>query len=198
VQNELSRRFGSNEVQFLDEEATPVENHAVENFNFVIAYDDLLAARRGMRVVADMAGRAVAEAKWRPLPWKFDVLDDPGCQQLAIADAMNADLIVISTNARKGLPPAVEAWIKSSLAQKRGHYAAVVAMLGPSDHLDHPDSKRLKLVRQATEAAGLDFFAPVSNQDDALEISIETSSAETGIDSHVENVKCDNQKRGIK
>lgn len=179
VQNELLRRFEINEFQVFNEETAPVENHAVEEFKFVIAYDDLSAARRGLRVIADMARRAGGETKWCPLPWKFDVLKNPVYRLLATGDAANADLIMISTNAPHGLPPAVEVWLKSSLEQKRGDRAAVVALLGPSDHLDQPGSARLQFVRQATEAAGLDFFAPSGNHEDALESGIETSLSRT-------------------
>lgn len=195
MQNEVSRRFEINEFQLLDEETAPVENHALEEIKFVIAYDDFSAARRGMRVIADMARRAGGETKWCPLPWKFDVLEHPSYRQLAIGDAVNADLIVISTNAPQGLPPAVEVWIKSSLEQKRGDHAAVVALFGPSDHLDQPGSARLQLVRQAAKAAGLDFFAPFSNAESPLEpgIEISLSRTETGTEAHLGTVRCDSQ-----
>jgi hypothetical protein len=184
VQNERTRRFEINEFQVFNEETAPAESHAVEEFKFVIAYDDLSAGRRGMRVIADLARRAGGETKWRLLPWKFDILKNPVYRLLATCDAVKADLIMISTNAAHGLPPAVEVWIKSSLEQKRGDRAAVVALLGPSDHLDQPGSPRLHLVQQATEASGLDFFAPSGNHEDALESGIETSLSrtETGVE----------------
>lgn len=152
-----------------------MKNEAVEEVSFVLAYDDLLAAQRGMRVIGRLAHGCIGARRWRRLAWKLDLLEHPACLQLAIAHAVNAALIVISISDGHGLAPAVETWIKSSLEQKRGDCAAVVALLGPSDRLDPPGSTRLEFVRQATIAAGLDFFAPFSNYESPLDPSIEIS-----------------------
>ena len=175
VQNKLSNRMESRAFPLRDEEVSPLVDSAQEQFSFVIAYDDLPAARRGIRVIADMACRGADDTMWRPLPWRFDFLEHPVCRELALADAINADLILISTESRKELPPAVETWIKTSLERKRGNHAAVVALLGPSEHLDEPGSARLQLVRQAAQVAGLDFFAPFSNYENPLNPDMEIS-----------------------
>lgn len=194
VQNQLLRRFEIHDFQVFDE-AAAVQNHTVAELRFVIAYDELPAALRAMNIIADIDRRAAGETKWCPLLWKFDALKRPACLPLATRDAVKADLIMISTNAPHGIPPAVEAWIKSSFEQKRGDQAAVVALFGPSNHLDQPGSARLELVRQAAKAANLDFFAPFSNPESPLEPGIEIclSRAEPRTEALLETVQCDDQ-----
>jgi CheY-like chemotaxis protein len=87
-------------------------------------------------------------------------LENPGWRAEATIDTQRANLLIISTSSKGDLPAAVQEWVRSCLSQKQGHDAVVVALLGPADDTDAPDSPRVQFLRNAAEAAGLDFFAP--------------------------------------
>ncbi len=126
----------------------------------VIAYDDVPAGQRTMHILDHVDHAAGGTLKLCPLLWRFDILENPGWRAEATNDTQRANLLIISTSSKGDLPAAVQEWIRSCLSQMQGHAAVVVALLGPADDTDAPDSPRVQFLRNAAEAAGLDFFAP--------------------------------------
>jgi CheY-like chemotaxis protein len=129
-------------------------------WHVVIAYDDVPAGRRTMHILDHVGRAAGGTLKLCPLLWRFDILEDPGWRAEATIDTQRANLLIISTSSKRDLPAAVQKWVRSCLSQKQGHAAVVVALLGPADDTDAPDSPRVQFLRNAAEAAGLAFFAP--------------------------------------
>ncbi len=127
-------------------------------WNVFIAYDDVHAGQHAMRTIKNVERRLDWPETWHPSLWRFDLLEDPDGRVLATADALQADLIVISASSRRDLPASLQDWINACLTQKRGTAAAVVAMLGPEDNPDEPDSPRIQFIKSAAKEAGLDFF----------------------------------------
>jgi hypothetical protein len=126
----------------------------------VIAYNEVPAGKRAMRVMSDLA-RGLGEAvEFQPLPWSFDLLADTDWAKVAGDDAVNADILIIATSSADPLPPAVGRWAEAAISRKQGTAAAVVALLGPEEQPDGHDSARLAAIRAAARQAGLDFFAP--------------------------------------
>ena len=129
-------------------------------WHVVIAYDDVPAGQRTMHILDRVDHAAGGTLKLCPLLWRFDILEDPGWRAEATIDTQRANLLIISTSSKGDLSAAVQEWVRSCLSQKQGHAAVVVALLGPADDTDAPDSPRVQFLRNAAEAAGLDFFAP--------------------------------------
>jgi len=129
-------------------------------WHVVIAYDDVPAGQRTMHILDRVDHAAGGTLKLCPLLWRFDILEDPGWRAEATIDTQRANLLIISTSSKGDLPAAVQEWVRSCLSQKQGHPAVVVALLGPADDTDAPDSPRVQFLRNAAEADGLDFFAP--------------------------------------
>jgi len=50
-------------------------------------------------------------------------------------------------------------------AQKRTGDSAIVALLSSQEELDQPHSPRYQFLKNATKAAGVDFFAPTPADD---------------------------------
>ena len=96
----------------------------------------------------------------RPQLWRFDLLQDSEWFALALADAINADMLIFSTSSAHGLSVIVENWLKLCIARKRGTSTSVIALLGPDDYLDEPVCLRFRFVQGMASGAGLDFFAP--------------------------------------
>jgi hypothetical protein len=127
----------------------------------VVIYDDVRAGQRAVSTLTALTSEFEGErVEMRPQLWRFDLLEDPDWFALALADAINTDMLVLSAGSASGLSATVESWLKLCLARKRGTSAAVIALLGPDSNLDQPDSPRLQFVQSAVKTAGLDFFAP--------------------------------------
>ena len=133
----------------------------VPAFNVAILYDDTPAGHRAMRMVAALNAKlSDAQLPLKPQLWRFDLLQDSEWFALALADAINADMLILSTSNAHGLPTKVESWLKLCIARKRGTNAAIVALLGPDPHLDEQASPRFRVVQGMARNANLDFFAP--------------------------------------
>jgi hypothetical protein len=131
----------------------------------VIAYDTVAAGRRAMRLVSSLRSNEELDCEIRPLPWRFDLPEDPDWRDLATADAVKADVLMISSFLQSNLPPAVWKWIAECLELKRGETAAVVALFGADGQMDHADSDRLQLLTKAAREAELAFFTPSPVED---------------------------------
>lgn len=126
----------------------------------VIAYGDVPAGRRALRLLDGVVPTEGEPARLRPLLWRFDILEVADWRAEATIPTLEADLLIISTSSKSALPAVVQDWVQSCLSQKRGHAAALVALLGPTGDTDTPDSPRLQILSAAAAAAGLRFFAP--------------------------------------
>ena len=126
----------------------------------VIAYDDVAARKRAMRMLADLGKDLGNDIEFQLLPWSFDLLADMDWREVAAHDAVKADILIIATSSTNPLPSAVERWAKATISQKRGTAAAVVALFASDENPDGAGSSRLEAIRTAARQAGLDFFAP--------------------------------------
>lgn len=126
----------------------------------VIAYHDLAAGQRAMRVLADLAQGCGADLEFEPLPWSFDLLADQNWSQVAASDAIRADILIIATSGPRPLPPAVVQWAEAAISRKQGTAAAVVALFGPEENDDEAGPSRFASIQWAARQAGLAFFTP--------------------------------------
>jgi hypothetical protein len=126
----------------------------------VIAYGDVPAGRRAMRLLHNVVPAEGEKAKLCPMLWRFDLLEVADWRTEATPPTLQADLLIISTSSKADLPAAVQDWVQSCLSQKQGHAAALVALLGPAGDTDPPDSSRIQFLSGVAAAAGLRFFAP--------------------------------------
>jgi hypothetical protein len=131
----------------------------------VIAYDDLVAGKRAMRVLGDIARALGDEIRFEPMPWSFDLLADVDWREVAASEAVNAHILIIASSSTRPLPSEVGRWTEAAIQRKRGTAAAVVALFGPEENPDHFGSPRLEFIQKAAREAGLDFFAPSSRHD---------------------------------
>jgi len=136
--------------------------------NVLIVYDNLAAGQRGMRMCCDLACQQDGDLEFRPRLWRLDLVSDPVCGGFAIADAVNADLLIISTSGQSGLSQAAQRWLRFCLARKRGTGAVIVALLGTDENVHGADFLNIQFLQSAVKEAGLDFFAPLANRKEVL------------------------------
>jgi hypothetical protein len=119
--------------------------------------------------------------------WKFETLRDPELREQAAAEAIEADMIIISVGDAE-LPVGVRNWIESVLSTKKGGPAAVVALLDPG-HKPSGEPPRLGAgLRRLAQQCGLDFFCNTEERQPCVESSIES------IISHSESSSADLEK----
>ena len=129
----------------------------------VIAYNDLAAGRRAMRLLSNVGKELGGEVEFQPIPRSFDLLEDMDWRDVAASDAVNADILIIATSDADPLPPAIGRWTDTAIRDNR-RTAAVVALFGPEENPDRFSSSRLLAIQTAAHRAGLDFFAPTPRQ----------------------------------
>ena len=96
----------------------------------------------------------------RPLLWRLDLLADPDWRAEATAEAKDAVLVIVSASG--DLPAPAWDWIQECLRQRPGGRRALVVSLSRQEGLDGWISPRLHSLKQAAEAADLEFFGSSS------------------------------------
>jgi hypothetical protein len=139
-------------VDSVDEDRRPV-------LQVLIAYDSVTAAHNAMEMVCSMDFAGVEGLDIRPSPWRFDILGDPDPREFATADALNADMLIVSTIGGAELPGPVQRWLRYCLAMKCGDGAAIIALCRDFGSVDGAELPQLEFLRGMTQEAGLGFFA---------------------------------------
>lgn len=99
-----------------------------KTLKIVVAYDGALASKRANRVLANLHRTLGPDVRLQPSPWKFDQLVSIGGRCRAIADATEADIIILSICRLTSVPESVNRWFETCLARKRGQAATVLAL----------------------------------------------------------------------
>ena len=130
------------------------------SLRMVIAYENVAAALRARRVSEWLSAHLESDIELDSTVWEFDALNSPHLREQAAAEALAADLIVISARGDAELPDHVKNWIGRWAPRKRGEAAALVALL---QH--HPDSSGPlgAYLRQVAEQGRMDFFCKAGN-----------------------------------
>lgn len=130
---------------------------AVPPVHIFVAYDDQKAYGRARRMLTKaFAGECHAAEVW-PVSWRFDELELEPWRQQALAEAVRADILIVSTSSDGALPIPVTEWLQDCFATRRNLSTTVVS-LGDSDEAERqPESFCRRFLRDAAAGAGLDF-----------------------------------------
>ncbi len=131
----------------------------IRELNAFCAYDNLSGGQRAMQLVCELERESPEEIQIQPLLWRFDLLADPEWQQLAVADVMRADLLIVSA-ASCELPTAVRRWLTASLSREIVTHKALVALLGKQGQTVETNLPSLLFLQTVARKGGLAFFAP--------------------------------------
>src|SRR5690348_11522751 len=85
-------------------------------FNVVIAYEDFETGTHAKKTYDFLADTLGQDCHFTNQMWKFDVLSLPKLREIAVKDAVHADIIIISSHGDE-LPAHVQAWIESWLME---------------------------------------------------------------------------------
>ena len=98
----------------------------------IIVYSDSAAGHRAMGVLLKLAANATERLKVAPILYRFELLDDPHWREVAVSDAADCDMIILSTSADE-LPESINEWAKASLANRGGASIAMLTLFGSQD-----------------------------------------------------------------
>lgn len=98
-------------------------------FRVVMAYDDFASGKRAMDACHFLVSQFGGGAELRSTMWKFDVLRSTKLNQIAVDDAIEADVIIVANARNGGLSDAVKTWIAGWVPRKGGQAATLVALI---------------------------------------------------------------------
>jgi hypothetical protein len=127
------------------------------NFNVVIAYEDFETGKHAKETYDFLLNHLGADCKFSNQMWKFDVLTIPKLRDIAVHDALSADIIVISSRGGD-LPAAVKSWIEGWAGQS-GNAIALVALFENPEEDSAGTARTQELLAAVARRSNLEFFA---------------------------------------
>jgi hypothetical protein len=103
--------------------------------NVLVAYEDFAAGKRAIAMLKRVDSQCGGPGQLTHMMWRFDVLADGDFFDLAVQEALAADIIVIATREGGSLPQRIRDWIARWLLMKQSRPQALVATL------DYPRAK---------------------------------------------------------
>ena len=76
-----------------------------------LLYDDFELARRA-KLRLDAAAARCGEVQYQVTPWRSDLLEQPAWADAALAEALDADLMLLALGHTVFLPPALQRWLE--------------------------------------------------------------------------------------
>jgi hypothetical protein len=104
-------------------------NQPENNMRVLIAYEDFAAGNRAMAILKRIGRQCGGPGRLIHMMWRFDVLSDSSFLELAVSEALAADIIVIAARDGQGLPQKVRHWIARWFLMKEDRPLALLAAL---------------------------------------------------------------------
>lgn len=127
-------------------------------FRVVMVYDDFAAGKRAMDACNFLVSRLGGGIEVRSSMWKFDVLRSAKLNQMAVDDAIEADVIIVANARNSGLPEEVKEWVNGWVPRKRGQAAALAALLDFTGENPRDSTLAYALLKGAAATAKIDFL----------------------------------------
>jgi hypothetical protein len=127
-------------------------------FRVVIAYDDFAAGKRAMDTCNFLVSQFAGEIELKSSMWKFDVLRSTNLNQLAVDDAVEADVIIVANGRESGLPEEVKGWVNTWVPRKHDPAAALVALLDFTGDDTRESAMAHAFLEGAAATAKIDFL----------------------------------------
>jgi hypothetical protein len=148
-------------------------------FNVVIAYEDFETGKQAKETYDFLVNNLRHECRFDNQMWKFDVLSISKLREMAVNDAVAADIIIVSCHGTHELSADVKAWI-DSWVHRRSNAIALVALFGSA--CDDRDKNGIRdYLADVARRAGMEFFAQPN--DLAIKRFDETIALERGANS---------------
>jgi hypothetical protein len=139
----------------------------LSRINVVVVYHDFAAGLRAKAFCDYLGKRFSPEFQIGFKLWRFDILELAICRKAALAEAANADIMVIAAESSSPLPASLMGWLEDWAMQHAVEDAALILLLEHAAGADSESLAPLANLRQLAEHAGAPFFCsgPVSPSD---------------------------------
>jgi len=127
--------------------------------NVLVAYEDFAAGTRAMAMLKRVDSQSDQPGQLVHMMWRFDVLSDESFFELAVSEALAADIIVIATREGKSLPQRIRLWIARWLLMKNRRPLALVATLDYHRNQQHSKRCVLPYLEKLAHYGKMRFFA---------------------------------------
>lgn len=132
----------------------------------ILVYEDVAAALRAQDLIHRLASELQPEFELSNEVWKFELLRHLQLKEEARAEAVEADLIIISAGKDTELPEMITSWIESWLADKVGRHTSLIALFNREEpstaEADVKPQSAREYLRRAAEIGGMDFFCNIA------------------------------------
>jgi hypothetical protein len=125
-------------------------------FNVVIIYEDFGTGKRAKKGLDHVTEELGDDLEFRYTMWRFDVLQDPKLNVLAIPALAEADLLIISLRGEGQLPAKIRVLISEWLGNKSNSDCALVVVFEGT--ATDTDSSVYACLANLAREHGLDFF----------------------------------------
>jgi hypothetical protein len=126
-------------------------------FNVVIAYEDFDTGKHAKETYDFLVRGLGRECRFVNQMWKFDILGIPKLREMAVKDALVADIIIISCHGAHDLSSDVKAWM-NAWVENQTDAIALVALFGNAGPFGESQYLRAYLADVAKRSR-MEFFA---------------------------------------
>ncbi len=140
-----------------------------EALKVMVAYANYAAGQRASALLQRVARQCVETAALNATLWKFDLFQVDALLELAVADAVSADIIIISGRDGAALPDALRFWLERWLAAREPQPQALVAALEQPEGGAHGKRPIQSYLRRVTRLPGVTFIAGSSLQGSVID-----------------------------
>jgi hypothetical protein len=154
------------------------ENVFGVNMKAVIIYDDFTCATQVKAMFERAAQRANEAVQWIITPWRLDMLGLPGSAEAALAEAVDAHLLLFGLQNPLVLPPWLRNWLEQWAEHRQVQAAALAVWDGENGEV--LPSYATPALSEFAARHGLSFiFRGAETVDDGIPVS--TSNWDEGV-----------------
>ena len=128
-----------------------------EIFSVFVLYEDVIARNRAIRICEHLRLEFEPEMSFDFSWWKFLFLEERTLAAFASKKASEANMLIVSADAGKEFPWAVEHWMESWASQKTVWPSVLVPLIGSADDQADEVTPRHRYLNKVAQQAGMDF-----------------------------------------
>ena len=121
-------------------------------------YEDFVAGRRAGDTCSFLMSQLGDEFEFRSEMWKFEILRKPELVEIAAAEALEADVIIVAARGAAPLPLEVTKWIDRWLPLRAERSGALIAQIEASLILKRAGTPVYAYLKKVAATAKMDFL----------------------------------------
>jgi len=127
-------------------------------FDLVVAYEDTDTRNRALHLYDHLAQQLLDDYDFQCSWWKFDHLTNHALCEQATEAAVDANMVILSLNARRELAPAHKTWMEGWVPRRAHRKAALVTLIAGAGQPERDTPSMLAYLQNAARLAHMDFF----------------------------------------